>query len=171
MARSDSIAAPLIATILLAAAFRTCATTSIPLPPSPAPPTTSSTPTMVSATACIQTIDDGLSPSYKAGTPLRASVGHGHVLTGTVRSSLDCSPIPNAQVELWPEYPDQGHPDDARATVFTDSMGDYRFECDPPEHIHMRISAAGYVTVAQNSYHPEGQPAGTFDVVLEPDKP
>ncbi len=33
----------------------------------------------------------------------------------------------------------------------------------------MRISAPGYMTIAQNSYHPEGKTEGTFDVVLAPE--
>jgi protocatechuate 3,4-dioxygenase beta subunit len=93
------------------------------------------------------------------------------VLTGVVRSSRDCAPIANAQLELWPEVADQGHPDEARATIFTDSEGRYRFECDMPEHIHLRISAPGYRTLAQNSYHPNGEAEGTFDIVLEPESP
>jgi protocatechuate 3,4-dioxygenase beta subunit len=88
-----------------------------------------------------------------------------------VRSSLDCAPIANAQIELWPEYAGQGHLDEARARIFTDKEGRYRFECDPPEHIHMRISADGYQTIAQNSYHPNGQVEGRFDIVLAPISP
>jgi len=117
------------------------------------------------------TTDDGLSPSYRPDAPVRSKVGSGHVLTGVVVSSRDGSPIANAKLELWPEYAGQGHVDSARATVFTDDSGAYRFECDQPEHIHMRISAPGYVTIAQNSYHPEGKPTGTFDIVLAPDAP
>jgi protocatechuate 3,4-dioxygenase beta subunit len=93
------------------------------------------------------------------------------VLTGVVRSSLDCAPIANARLELWPEFPGKDHPDEARATVFTDSAGRYRFECDPPDHIHMRISAQGYRILGQNSYHPNGQAEGTFDIVLVPESP
>jgi hypothetical protein len=33
----------------------------------------------------------------------------------------------------------------------------------------MRVSAPGFITIAQNSYHPEGQAQGTFDVVLAPE--
>jgi protocatechuate 3,4-dioxygenase beta subunit len=103
--------------------------------------------------------------------PVRSSVGSGHVLSGVVRSSSDCAPIANAMLELWPEIEGQGHPDEQRATVFTDSQGRYSFECDMPEHIHMRISAPGYRTIGQNSYHPNGQAEGTFDIVLEPESP
>ena len=105
------------------------------------------TPPSTKSVGCTPTIDDGVSPSYKPDAPVRSSVGHGHVLTGVVRSSLDCAPIANARLELWPEYPGKDHPDEAWATVFTDSAGRYQFECDPPDHIHMRISAQGYRTL------------------------
>jgi len=114
------------------------------------------------------TRDDGLSPSYKPDAPVRSIVGTGHVLTGSIVSSVDGAPIVGAKVELWPEYADRGHVDSARATVFTDASGLYRFVCDPPEHIHMRITADGYVGIAQNSYHPDGRSEGTFDIVLRP---
>jgi protocatechuate 3,4-dioxygenase beta subunit len=141
-------------------------------PPQVIIPTPRATPPVISQTnttlTCLPTIDDGLSPSYMTDAPVRSSVGQGHVLTGVVRSSRDCTPIANAQVELWPEYDRLGHPDEARATIFTDNNGYYEFECNPPEHIHMRISAEGYQTIAQNSYHPNGQAEGTFDIVLVP---
>jgi protocatechuate 3,4-dioxygenase beta subunit len=113
---------------------------------------------------------DTLSPSYRPGAPVRAVVGQGHVLTGTVRSSRDCAPIAGARVELWPEIAGQGHPDGQRATVLTAADGGYRFQSDPPEHIHMLVSAAGFEPVASNRYHPEGRAAGRFDVVLTPAK-
>jgi len=114
------------------------------------------------------TVDDGLSQTYVPNAPVRSSVGTGHVLTGRVLSGSDCAPIPGAKLELWPEYAGRGHPDSARATVFADASGGYRFECDPPEHVHMRISATGYVTIAHNGYHPGGRPTGTLDIVLAP---
>jgi protocatechuate 3,4-dioxygenase beta subunit len=156
----------------------------ITTPPPPVTPTEviiSATPTdvLVSPTAtaqprtetCQPTMDDGLSPSYVPDTPVRSVVGSGHVLSGVVRSSRDCAPIAKAQLELWPEIAGKGHPDESRATLFTDSEGRYRFECDMPEHIHMRISAPGFRTLAQNSYHPNGAAEGTFDIVLEPESP
>ena len=114
---------------------------------------------------------DTLSPSYRPGAPVRAVVGHGHVLTGTVRSARDCAPIAGARVELWPEIAGKGHPDDQRATVLTGPDGRYRFQSDPPEHIHMLVSADGFEPVASNRYHPEGRAAGRFDVVLPPSRP
>jgi protocatechuate 3,4-dioxygenase beta subunit len=143
-------------------------TTVAALTPIPMTPVATRT---AAAKTCTPNHDDGLSPSYQPDAPIRTSVGHGHVLTGVVLSSLDCAPVANAQLELWPEYPDQGHPDKARATIFTDNAGRYRFECDLPEHIHMRISAPGYRTLAQNSYHPNGKAEGTFDIVLVPESP
>jgi hypothetical protein len=46
--------------------------------------------------------------------------------------------------------------------------GGYRFQSDPPEHIHMLVSAEGFEPVASNRYHPEGRAAGRFDVLLTP---
>lgn len=119
--------------------------------------------------SCRPTIDDGVSPSYKPDTPERNVVGEGHILTGVVLSSETCKPIANAKLEFWPEEGNRGHPDLSRATFFTDRNGQYRFECNPPEHIHMRISAPGYRTIGVNSYHPEGQLQGIFDLVLQPE--
>ena len=125
----------------------------------------------VTTSHCTLTHADELSPTYKPDAPVRSVVGHGHILTGTVRSSVNCAPIPGAKLELWPEGPDGGHPDEYRSTVFTDTSGAYRFECNPTDHIHIRISAPGYRTIASNAYHTQGQPEGVFDIVLEPDGP
>jgi protocatechuate 3,4-dioxygenase beta subunit len=90
------------------------------------------------------------------------------VLTGTVRSRRDCAPVAGARVELWPEIAGQGHPDAQRATVLTDAGGRYRFQSDPPEHIHMLVSAEGFEPLASNRYHPEGRASGRFDILLTP---
>ena len=155
-----------LARLLLVAALAACGTARTPSPtPAFLPPPPTLTPAVVN---CPATFNDGVSPTYKPDAPVRSTVGSGHVLTGVVLSSRDCSPIPHAKLEFWPEYPDRGHPDEARATLYTSSTGWYRFECDPPDHIHMQISAPGFITIGQNSYHPNGQATGTFDIVLEP---
>jgi hypothetical protein len=73
-----------------------------------------------------------------------------------------------ARVELWPEIAGQGHPDAQRATVLTGADGGYRFQSDPPEHIHMLVSAEGFEPLASNRYHPEGRASGRFDILLTP---
>ena len=122
------------------------------------------------AYSCKPTRDNGVSPSYRPNAPERTIVGQGHVVTGLVLSSVNCQPIINAKLEFWSEEGDLGHPDSSRATFFTDENGRYRFECNLPEHIHMRISASGYRTIGVNSYHPEGRAEGTLDIVLVPEK-
>jgi protocatechuate 3,4-dioxygenase beta subunit len=147
----------------------TAAATATPAP-SRALPTAQPQPTAAATRHCSPTNDDGVSPTYAPNMPVRNVVGHGHVLTGVVRSSRDCTPIANATLEFWPEEANKGHPDTSRATLFSDQAGHYRFECNPPEHIHMRISAPGYRTIGNNSYHPNGSPTGTFDIILVPDQ-
>jgi hypothetical protein len=151
----------LLLVLLLAAAPAAC-----DRPAARPPPATPPRP----AAACTAgyEVADTLSPSYRPGAPLREVVGRGHVLTGSVRSSRDCAPIKGARVELWAEIAGQGHPDGQRATVLTAADGRYRFQSDPPEHIHMRVSAEGFEPVASNRYHPEGRAAGRFDVLLTP---
>ena len=154
---------PLLAAVLAAGCDRAA--------PPPPVPSTAAPPAAAGACAAGYEEPDTLSPSYRPGAPVREVVGQGHVLTGTVRSSRDCAPVAGARVELWPEIAGKGHPDDQRATVLTGPDGRYRFQSDPPEHIHMLVSADGFEPVASNRYHPEGRAAGRFDVVLPPSRP
>jgi Carboxypeptidase regulatory-like domain len=152
--------------VLLAAVLAAGCDRAAPAPP--APP--AAAPAAAGACAAGYEEPDTLSPSYRPGAPVRAVVGQGHVLTGTVRSSRDCAPVAGARVELWPEIAGQGHPDSQRATVLTAADGGYRFQSDPPEHIHMLVSAQGFEPVASNRYHPEGRAAGRFDILLTPSR-
>jgi Carboxypeptidase regulatory-like domain len=155
-----------LAAVLVAGCDRQATPTPPPAPPPTGPPAAAGG----TCTAGYE-VPDPLSPSYRPGAPVRDVVGHGHVLTGTVRSAADCAPIAGARVELWPEIAGQGHPDGQRATVLTGPDGGYRFQSDPPEHIHMLVSADGFEAVASNRYHPEGRPDGRFDVLLPPSGP
>ncbi len=137
-------------------------------PPSLLAPQPTDIPVSRAGTGCTPTFSDDLSPTYKANAPPRTVVGRGHRLRGTVRSSRDCAPIVHATLELWPEAPNGDHPDRLRATIFTDDAGAYTFECEPTDHIHMRVSADGYRTITSNAYHPGGRVVGTFDIVLAP---
>lgn len=124
---------------------------------------------------CTPTEPDELGPFYKPGAPVRASVGKGYVLAGTVRSAKDCAPVEGAAVELWLAGPDGGYGDAYRATVIADGKGAYRFESHVPPpyygrppYIHLRVSARGFDTLVTQHYPDEGRRKGTFDVVLVP---
>jgi protocatechuate 3,4-dioxygenase beta subunit len=126
------------------------------------------------APGCPPTRGDMLGPFYEPNAPVRSSVGKGHVLRGTVRSSADCSAIPGARVELWLTGPD-GYDDAHRATVIADAEGGYRFESELPRpyerrppHIHVRVAHPGYQTLVTQHYPAPGQGEGTFDLVLRP---
>jgi hypothetical protein len=157
--------------LLLAAVVAAGCDRAAPPPAPPATPPAASAPA-AAAGACAGAAGyeepDTLSPTYRPGAPVRSVVGKGHVLTGTVRSRRDCAPVAGARVELWPELAGQGHPDAQRATVLTDAGGRYRFQSDPPEHIHMLVSAEGFEPLASNRSHPEGSASGRLDILLTP---
>ena len=122
---------------------------------------------------CTPTPPDALGPFYKPNAPLRNSVGKGYELRGRVMSSRDCSPIPQARIELWMAGPDGDYKDDYRATVISDESGEYRFEShiapsylNRPPHIHMRIAADGFKTLITQHYPKSGSSSAEFDIVL-----
>jgi protocatechuate 3,4-dioxygenase beta subunit len=126
-------------------------------------------------TQCPPTPADSLGPFYKPDAPVRSSVGKGYVLSGTVRSSKDCSPIPNARVELWLAGPDTEYDDEHRATIIAGSKGEYRFESNfpppymgRPSHIHIKVSAEGHRTLVTQHYPVKGKSEADFDLVLAP---
>jgi protocatechuate 3,4-dioxygenase beta subunit len=129
----------------------------------------------LSESKCEPTPADHLGPFYEPDAPVRSSVGKGYRLEGMVRSSTDCSLIANARVELWLTGPDGSYDDDHRATIFSNDNGEYRFESNfppgysgRPPHIHMRLSANGFETLATQHYPLQGQTTGNFDIVLVP---
>jgi protocatechuate 3,4-dioxygenase beta subunit len=126
-------------------------------------------------TNCQPTSEDYLGPFYKAGAPVRSSVGKGYELTGLVMSAANCAPIPQASIELWLVNPDGSYDDEHRATIFANKTGEYRFESNfpsgysgRPPHIHMRISAKGFKTLVTQHYPADDQTTGEFDIVLVP---
>jgi len=126
-------------------------------------------------TQCNPTAPDSLGPFYKAGAPVRASVGKGYQLRGVVKSSADCAPIANAGVELWLTNPAGDYDDDHRATIYSDDTGAYSFETNfppgyvgRPPHIHIRVTANDFRTLATQQYPEVGQKAGEFDLILVP---
>lgn len=124
---------------------------------------------------CAPTPADSKGPFYKPDAPVRSFVGKGYILTGTVKSAQDCSPIPDARIEFWLANPDGDYDDEHRATVFSGESGSYRFESNfppkytfRPRHIHIRVSAEGYKTLVTQHYPEKGTSGGEFDLVLRP---
>jgi protocatechuate 3,4-dioxygenase beta subunit len=123
---------------------------------------------------CAPTQEGAGDSSYKANAPVRSQVGTGFVLSGIVRSSIDCSVVTRAHVEYWLAGPN-GYDEAHRGTVITDGTGRYRFESNFPggggwrPHIHLRIAVPGFRTLVTVYFPRAGSAAGTFDLVLEPD--
>ena len=125
--------------------------------------------------SCEPTPPDIMGPFYKPDAPVRSSVGKGYTLIGTVRSSLDCSPLKQAHIEFWLVGPDGQYDDNHRATVFSDKSGSYAFESNRvppyagrPPHIHIRVSIEGYQTLITQHYPNPGDTKANFDLVLLP---
>lgn len=124
---------------------------------------------------CQPTPADSLGPFYVPDAPVRAKVGEGYVLSGTVRSAVDCAAIKGAQIEFWLAGPSGSYDDEHRATLFADGSGNYRFESNfppgygsRPPHIHLRVSAPGFRTLVTQHYLEAGESSASFDLVLLP---
>jgi len=127
------------------------------------------------AETCAPTRADMLGPFYKPGAPVRSSVGKGYILSGVVRSSVDCTPLKGARTEFWLAGPNGEYDDDHRATVFSDNEGRYKFESNYPRpysgrppHIHIRTSSEGFQTLTTQHYPQKGKSSDVFDLVLVP---
>jgi protocatechuate 3,4-dioxygenase beta subunit len=104
-------------------------------------------------------------------------VGKGYVLSGVVKSSLDCAPVKEAGIEFWLAGPNKKYDDEHRAVLSSDGSGAYRFESNfppgyfgRPPHIHIRVSAKGFRTLVTQHYPLEGRTGGIFDLVLVPEQ-
>lgn len=127
------------------------------------------------ALQCKPTPADHPGPFYVPDAPVRARVGEGYVLSGTVKSAVDCAAIAGAKIEFWLVGPSGNYDDDHRATLIADGSGGYRFESNfppgygsRPPHIHIRVSAAGYGTLITQHYPETGKSGAHFDLVLIP---
>jgi hypothetical protein len=127
------------------------------------------------AMQCKPTLADQLGPFYVPDAPVRAKVGEGYVLSGTVKSAADCAAIAGAKIEFWLAGPSGSYDDDHRATLIADGSGGYRFESNfppgygrRPPHIHIRVSAAGFDTLVTQHYPETGKSGASFDLVLIP---
>lgn len=126
---------------------------------------------------CEPTEPDEVGPFYKPDAPVRSSIGSGYVLSGRVRSAADCSPIPNARIEVWQAGPSGRYDEAHRATLYSGADGSYRLATHypppyqtRPSHIHILVLAPGFQRLITQHYPKKGSVSATFDLVLIPDR-
>jgi len=126
---------------------------------------------------CPPTPEDEMGPFYRPGAPLSSRIGTGYVLTGSVKSAVDCAPIPSPLIELWQTGPNGRYDDAHRAAIITDESGQYRFETDypgayfsRPAHIHIRVTAKGFRPLTTQHYLQKNTTEAVFNLVLVPEK-
>jgi protocatechuate 3,4-dioxygenase beta subunit len=127
------------------------------------------------AASCAPTAPDGFGPFGRSIPPQRAKIGNGHVLTGTVLSSVNCAPLAGAQVQLWQVSKSGRYTVAGSATVITDREGRFRFEGPyPPQyegippHIHLRVVAKNHVTLLARFVPRPRERRGSIRLVLRP---
>lgn len=129
------------------------------------------------ATGCPPTLDDGAGPFGRGAPPRRAKIGTGHVLTGVVLSSVDCSPIAGARLHLWQSNRRGQYVRAGSATVVADRAGRFRFEGPRPSsyegrpgHIHLRVIAADHEVLFTRYVPAPGAKRGAIRLVLLPQR-
>jgi protocatechuate 3,4-dioxygenase beta subunit len=132
--------------------------------------------TAAQPSACAPSQPDMLGPFYKPDAPERSVTGQGLVVTGAVRSSKGCAPIPRAQIEWWSADGRGEYRDELRATQRTGADGAFRYETvspgrypGRPPHLHVKVSAPGHRTLVTQVYPRDGQRALATDFVLAVD--
>jgi len=126
-------------------------------------------------TVCRPTPSDSEGPFYTPNAPERSSIGRGLVVTGVVRTTGSCAPVPRARIEWWQSNPHGQYDDAHRATQAADAEGKYRFETNfpgiypgRPPHLHVKISAPGHRALTTQLYPKPGQTELHFDFILRP---
>jgi hypothetical protein len=127
---------------------------------------------------CVPTPWDEIGPFYRPKAPVRSVIGSGYVLSGTVRSAMDCAPVVNARIEVWQAGVTGTYDDSLRATLFSDWRGRYRLETvvpspygSRPSHIHILVDAKGFEGLITQHYPKQGERSATMDLVLAPETP
>ncbi|HZR95169.1 MAG TPA: hypothetical protein VFA56_05710 [Gaiellaceae bacterium] len=126
-----------------------------------------------SAATCTPTQNFGGGPDRSP--PLRAKIGTGHVLMGVVLSP-SCKPIAGARVSFWQSNAQGIYKPSGSGAVVTSRSGRFRFEGPRPTgyggqagHIHIKVEAAGYVTLFTEYFPPARARSGSIRLVLAPD--
>ena len=125
---------------------------------------------------CPITPNGYMDPNYTPNPPMRSHVGAGgFVLTGIVRSGIDCAPLARVRVEIWHAGPNGSYDMIHRGTVVTDAAGRFRFETDFPgsgfgqPHIHIHVAVGGFKPTATAFLPKPGSKSGDIEIVLEPE--
>jgi len=120
-----------------------------------------------------QSLGGGPFETSGASFPKRSRIGRGHVLTGRVLRFPGCAPIKGAVVDFWQESPNGAYDRRGQASVVTDRAGTFRFEGPRPpaeggrpSHIHIRVSAGGYVDFVTTYFLRPGEKNGRIVIVL-----
>ena len=123
---------------------------------------------------CAPTSDDGAGPFGRGEPPLRARIGTGHVLTGTVLS-VDCLPVAGARIHLWQTNRRGEYTRASSATVVANRAGRFRFEGPRPTsysgrspHIHLRVVARDHEVLLTRFEPRPGAKTGSIRIVLTP---
>ena len=129
------------------------------------------------APGCLPTLDDGSGPFGRGAPPRRAKIGTGHVLTGVVLSSVDCSPIAGARIHLWQANRRGVYVLAGSGTVVTNRAGRFRFEGPRPvsyegrpPHIHLRVIANDHEVLFTRYVPAPGAKRGAVRLVLLPQR-
>ncbi len=124
---------------------------------------------------CAPTRVDADGPFYRPGAPERTRVGEGYLLSGTVRSALDCTVLPGARIEIWLNGPDGRYGDPWRATLYAKKDGSYSFTSHVPRpygsrppHIHIIVNAVDHAELITQHYPQPEVTSATFDLILLP---
>jgi protocatechuate 3,4-dioxygenase beta subunit len=125
---------------------------------------------------CQPTLTDGAGPFGQGRPPVRAKIGTGHILAGTVISAATCKPVRRASVEFWQSDKSGSYRRAGSATVVTDRNGRFRFQ-GPfptryeglPPHIHIRVIVGGFKPLVTRYVPADGERRGSVKLVLEPD--
>ena len=124
---------------------------------------------------CVATKPDMLGPFYKPDAPERSRTGSGIVVTGAVRSTKGCAPLPGARMEWWSADERGAYRDDLRATQHADAQGRFTYETvspgrypGRPPHLHVKITAPDHKPLITQLYPTEGQRTMTSDFILIP---
>jgi protocatechuate 3,4-dioxygenase beta subunit len=131
---------------------------------------------LAAANRCPPTPWDEIGPFYRPNAPLRSKIGSGYTLSGTVRSAVDCRPLPGARIEFWQVGPNGSYDDLHRATIIVDKKGRYHLETDfpppysqRPPHIHILVDMRGFTGLISQHYPQPNKKKATMDLVLAPE--